>query len=416
MSGVFACPECGRELELEGLSPGRQVQCESCSTWVEVPFLPRAAGWKRGRFPRERPAWQSRLLRGALVFAGVVLIALTAGRMIGGRVRSGKERVLAELVASADEAFASGRYDVALREIEGAVAQARTIEREGSERLAGLLRRRDEASVREAEARLAAVGSLDPDRAVGESLTLKARAARDPALAPLADAIAAGLDESRLRQARADLDLARKELGAGRDDRAFAAAERLHARAEKLPDPDDRTFRDAARSVLEAAVGRSGVALPPVVGKFAAGSAGSYTAALEKPRAESLRRRGYLPQPRDSDWAALWVEKAPYRQTIEVAESYERPYLQSNNRTTLIDAGFELSHGGRSIWRARAFARTRVPLPDLPAYVSGHIGTAGRRDPDAERRLQKDALGQFIEQAGRSFRGLPARPAPGQGP
>ncbi len=139
MSDVFACPECGQELELEGFTPGRQIQCEVCSTWVEVPYFPRATEWKRGVRFRERPPWEAKLLRGAIVFAVVVLLGLTASRMIGGRVRSGKERVLAELIASADQAVAERRYDVALREIEGAVAQARTFEPEGSERLAELL-------------------------------------------------------------------------------------------------------------------------------------------------------------------------------------------------------------------------------------------------------------------------------------
>jgi hypothetical protein len=380
-------------------------------TWVEVPFFPRGAGWKRDHPPRDHAPWESKLLRGAILFAAIVLVGLMAGRMIDGRVRSGKERVLAELVASADEAFAARRYDVALREIEGAVAQARTFESEGSERLADLLKRRDETSLREAEARLSAVESLDPDRAVGESLTLHARAARDPALAPLADAIDARLDESRRRQARVDLDLARKELDAGRDSEAFAAAERLHARAEKLPEPDAGKFRDDARAVLEAAVGRSGVALPPVTGKFAAGSAEGYTMALERPRVESLRSRGYLPQPRKSAWASLWDEKAPYREAIQVAETQDAYYLQSKNRTTQVDGTFELFHGDRSAWRTRVVARTRVPLPDLPAYLAGHLGTAGRRDPEVERRLQHDALAQFVEQSARNLRGLPAREA-----
>ena len=411
MAGVFACPECGRKLELEGFSPGRQVQCEECLIWVEVPFFPREAGWKRGRRPRERSPWESKLLRGAILFATVVLLSLTASRMIGGRVRSGKERVLAELVASADEAFATRRYDVALREIEGAVAQARTFEREGSGRLAELLRRRDEASLREAEGRLGAIEALDPDRAVGESLTLQARAKRDPALAPLADAIEARLDESRLRQDEVDLALARRELDAGHDAEAFAAAERLHDRAGQLPESDSRRFRGDALGVLEAAVVRSGVALPPVVGKFAAGSAEAYTTALQRPRVESLRLRGYLPQPRRSPWASLWDEKAPYRETVQVAESQETLYLQSKNRTTQIDGTFELFHNGQSAWRARVVARTRVPLPDLPAYLAGHLGTAGRRDPEAERRLQHDALAQFIEQSARNLRGLPGREA-----
>ena len=412
MAGVFACPECGRELEVDDLSVGLEVQCEGCSTWVEVPFLPRASGWKRARRPTgRRSPWASKALRGAIVFAVVALSGLLATRVIGGRVRSDRERVLAELVASADEAESSRRYDDALREIAGAVAHARTFASEGSGRLAELEGRRGRVSLLDAKQRLAAVDSLKPDQAVGESLTLADRARRDRALAPLADAVAAKLAESRLRQAEADRELARGSHDSGRDAEAIAAAERLYDRAGQLADPDARRFRDDAQGVLEAAVARSGVALPPVVGRFVAGSAESYSAALERHRAESLRARGYVPQPRRSPWAKLWDEKAPFRETVQVVEGQDELYLQSKNRTTQVDGTFELLHGDRVVWKNRVFARTREPLPDLSAYLAGHLATAGRRDPDAERRLHDDALAQFVEQAARNLRGLPGREA-----
>ena len=407
MAGTFACPECGRELAVEGLSPGREVQCEECSTWVEVPFLPRAAGWKRARRPRRRSPWESKALRGAIAFAMVAMVGLAASRMIGGRVRSGRESVLAELLASADRAEADRRYDVALREIEGAVAQARTFELEGSGRLAGLLERRDRVSFREAQDRLAAIEALDPDRAVGESLTLEERARRDPALAPLAGTIGGRLDESRRRQAAADLELARRSLDAGQDARAFEVAERLHDRAGHLPDREGRRFRDDARAVLEAAVGRSGAALPPVVGRFVAGSAQAYSSTVDRHRVEALRARGYLPQPHRSPWSSLWDEKAPFRLTVQVAETQEELYLQSKNRTTQIDGTIELFRDGRSSWRTRMVARTRSPLPDLPAYLAGRLATAAHRDPEVERRLHDDALAHFVEQASKNLKALP---------
>ena len=181
MSGVFACPECGQELDVEGYSPGREVQCEECLTWVEVPFLRRNSGWKDGRRSTRRSPWlESKTLRGAIVFAAVALLGLAATQMIGGRVRSDKEQVLAELLRSTDEAEASKRFDVALREIEGALAQARSIDPKGSERLVELKCRRDRLSLQEAEARLDEVETLDPDHAVGESLTIAERARHDP--------------------------------------------------------------------------------------------------------------------------------------------------------------------------------------------------------------------------------------------
>jgi hypothetical protein len=280
---------------------------------------------------------------------------------------------------------------------------------EGSDRLAELMSRRDRVSVRDAELRLEAVDSLVPDKAVGESLTLAQKSRHDRALAPLADAIATKLAASRLRQAEADLKLARNLYESGRDAETITVAERLFDRADQLAQSDARRFRDDAQGVLEASVTRSGVALTPVSGRFAAGSAESYSAVLDQHRAESLRVHGYVPQPRRSPWAKLWDEKAPFRETVLVTESQESLYLQSKNRTTQIDANFEFLHNGRVIWKTRVVARTREPLPDLPAYLAGHLATAGRRDPDAERKLRDDALAHFIEQAAKSLRGLPAR-------
>ena len=51
--------------------------------------------------------------------------------------------------------------------------------------------------------------------------------------------------------------------------------------------------------------------------------------------------------------------------------------------------------------------QTRSPLPDVPAYLA----TAGKRDPDAERRLPADALAQFVERSAKNLRGLPTRDA-----
>jgi hypothetical protein len=410
MAGVFACPECGQELEVEGSSPGREVQCEECLTWVEVPFFPRNSEWKRGRQSTPRSPWlESKILRGAVVFAGVALLGLIATRMIGGRVRSDKEQVLAVLLASTDEAEASKRFDVALREIEGALAQARSIDPTGSQRLVELKCRRDRISLREAEARLAVVDELDPDRAVGESLTIAERARHDPALDPLAGTIEARLDGSRRRQAEADLQCARRALESGKDAEAFAAAERLHDRAEQLADPARKLYQDEARAVLEAAVEHSGVALPPVTGRFAVGSAEAYTETLQRQRVEALKARGYLPQPRLSPWAILWSEKAPWQATVQIVESREEYYLQSKNRITQVDGTFELIRNGHVLWKTRVFARTRMPLPDLPAYLAGHLATAGKRNPETERTLHDDAVAQFVEQTARNLRGLPAR-------
>ena len=99
-----------------------------------------------------------------------------------------------------------GATTSALREIEGAVAQARTFEPRGLRPARRAARRRDRASLREAEGQ--AGGGRRPRPRPGRRRVAHPRRAGPtrPALAPLAEAIEARLAASRLRQAEADLD------------------------------------------------------------------------------------------------------------------------------------------------------------------------------------------------------------------
>ncbi len=421
MGGQFACPECGQGLELRGLTPGRAVRCDACETWVEVPFLPRADGWRlpgparagsgRGR-GRGRPGrwWESKALRGALGFAVLVVGGLMASRMVGGRVRSDRERVLAELVAAGDRAEAAGDPAAALIEAEAALAQARTIDPPGSARLVELDRRRGLASIREARGRLEALGGLDPARAVGEALTLLARSKADPALAPLAPAIEAAADAARLARVEAAADAARRLAAEGRAAEAFAAAVAWHDHAGGLAEADARPARDAAEAAIEDLVARFGIALPPTSGRFLAGSGEGYDRALAPPLLETCKLKGYLPPPAPgSPWRESWDDRAPFRLTLRVAESQDETYLQSRSRATEVEGHYELTRRGSSAWQGRVVARTRQPLPNMTAYQAGHLATSDRRDPAVERRFQDDALAQFIEQSARSFKGIPTR-------
>ncbi|WP_435019861.1 hypothetical protein TA3x_001518 [Tundrisphaera sp. TA3] len=413
MIGTFACPECGRELEVEGMAPGGLVRCEDCATWVEIPFLPRAAPSKRWRSPRRRAPWERTALRAGLVLMGLALVAATASRMVGDRLRAGRERVLAELIASADAAESENRPDRALIEIEAAVARARAIR---SDRLDALLERRDAASLREARSRLAALASLDPARAVGEALTLRDRAATDPALAPLAGAIAEALDDQRMRQAGADRDAARAALDAGRASDAFLAAARLHDHAGPLPPGEARKARDEAEALMDSAVSRFGVALPPASGRFLFGSIEAYNARLDGPWSEALRAKGYLPQPRRSPWRDLWDARAPFRATTEIVETPGPPFLQSRNLTTEIDGTLQLEQLGRVLWANRVAVTADAFPPSLSVHGGAGSAASNRRDPEVERRLHESTLARFVERASRKLTGLPDRatvsPAP----
>ena len=425
MGGSFACPECDQAIRLRGLTPGREVVCPACATLIEVPYLPRANPAQSRREVRPeirrggRGSWQRGMSRGAkrrlrwgLALGAVLGVALVTWWSVGrieARARSNQERVLAELIAASDRAEAAHNPVASFREIEAALSQARKIDPPGSTRLRDLIERRNRSALGEIQARLAALDRLRIDQGVGEALILLERVDHDPALAPLADEVAARLESVRTRQADADRDQARIALEAGRGIEAFEAAARGFERAEQLTDPRTTTrIQGETKALLVAAVERFGATIPERNEPNAPGSIHAFAGAIW---AESLRSRGYLLKSDKSAWDEVWTDHAPYQASMTLDESPEGLYLQSENRATQIDGRFRLSSRGQSVWETRIFARTRAPIPDLPAFLAGRLATASRRDPEIEQRLRDDARASFRAQAARNFRGLPA-PAP----
>ncbi len=424
MGESFACPECGEEIAVRGLTPGREVICPACSTRVEVPYLPRVPlkpkRWDRrasgaGRSGRMSRA-SKRRIRWALAGGAVLAVAMAtwwAVGSIGSKARSDRERVLRELIASSDAATAAGNPGAAFREITAAVTQLRKIDPDGSTRLDDLLQRRDQAARAEVQARLQALGRLTVEQGVGEARILADRARKDPALATLADEIGGKLEAATLRLAEAERSRARDALKAGQGLAAFTAANRAYTSAGGLSARQDSDRLQAeARALIVAAVERFGVATTAVE-EIKTGPADGFAATIWT---EALAARGYLLLPAGSPWAEVWTAHAPYQATSKVVEARDDLYLQSQNRATRIDGQFALTVRGRLLWQVRVFAQTRSPIPDLPAYLAGRLATADHRDPEVERRLRDDARTAYRLQADRNFRGIPVpAPAPSTG-
>src|SRR5260370_10276102 len=112
MDGTFACPECGCEICLRGLSPGRQVVCDWCKSLVEVPYIPRADQIKRMRRDRTRArAHRLRLPAWAWAVAGLLSVAIvlaSVGRVVVGRWQSAEAATVAQLVESSRAAAGAG--------------------------------------------------------------------------------------------------------------------------------------------------------------------------------------------------------------------------------------------------------------------------------------------------------------------
>ena len=407
MTGTFACPECGDEVTLQGATPGREVQCAQCGTWVEVPYLPRDGVWTRPRFRKSRPAWVIPLAWAGVGLLAVVVAVMAGGKYVASRGVAAREASLAEFLRAADAAERSGLPGHAISEVEAALALIGPAEPTGSRRLAALRRRRDALSVREAEARMAASSGLDPLAAVGALLSIQARARGDRALDPLAATIRLALDEARRRQVAADLASARRSGDSGRPFEVLAMADRALTVADKLGTADLDAARSEAEGLVAPIVGRIGVIVEARPGQFTLGSISAYDVAIGARLVDALRRQGYVPKPGKGPTRAFWDRHALYRLSYQVVETQDARYLQSPNRLSEITASLMLTKGRETPWQDRMTGRTQVPLPALPAYLAGRIAIAERRDPETERRLYDSARSQLLEQVDLKTRGIP---------
>jgi hypothetical protein len=344
-------------------------------------------------------------------WAGVGLLAALVAFVAWSKVSTSRshavrDATLETLLASADAAEKARRPDRALSEIEAALALLRQDDGGCGDRLEELTARRDALSVREAEARIAAAAKAEPESAVGDLLSLQARARTDRALEPLVPAILKAVDVERLRQAEAALATSRRALDEKRALDALAAGERALAVADKLSGEPSRSIAAEAERLMAPVLARLGVVVVQLPGKFTLGSEASYDAALGPIVIDALRHRGFAPRPASGPAAALWDRHATRRLEFHVAESKGVLYLESQNRITQIITTLTLTRGSTTLWQGAVTARTRVPLPALSAHASTRIGVAGR-DLDMEHKLYEDARASTLDRVAAQLRGLP---------
>jgi hypothetical protein len=399
MARAFACPECGASITLTSLGAGRQARCGVCGTWVEVPFFPRA-----GRSHRRRRRWWAWAGFGTAL-VGVVLAVVGITRFIQGRDRDALRARLGELTASADAFEQAGRFGDAFRELDAALRLARAHRDACAEQMDHLGRRRDMLAHRDAEALLAGAATAEPAQAVATCEELLDRCAADPALADLDGRVRDQLRRARIRQAETDLAAARQALANGQPRQAVDRAAQVLQTARGLPPGPSQRFTAEAHALAERVARRRGVLL------VFPGGRNPLTDRLDPLLTNALHERGYVSLPARSPFHSLWEEQAPYRLTVAITETLEGFYLQSQNRTSRIDAELTLTEGTIRRWSAHLMGRTRVPLLDLPAFEAGRLAVGSRRDPAIERRFRDDAEAALLAVLDAKLAGLPVCPA-----
>jgi hypothetical protein len=409
MTGTFACPECGSEVTLVGATPGREVRCAHCEAWVEVPYLPRHGVWTRPRFRKARPSWVIPLAWTGVAVLAVIVAAVSATRIVASRSRAARDASLEEILRAAETEERAGRTYRALSEVEAAITFLRPSEPAGSERLASLARRRDALSVIEAERRLAAAETAAPDAAVGDLLSLQARARADRAIDALTPVIQRAIEAARRRQVAADLASARRARDEGRPLDALSLAVRALTITDKLE--SDRNSAHAAEAEASALLApileQIGVVVVQLPGQYTIGTPDSYESTLGARAVDALRKQGFAPRPPTGPARPLWDQHASYRLEFQLVETQPSLYLQSKSRVSEIKAVLCLRRHGQAIWTEQITGRTQVPLPDIAAFQASRLAVSDHRDPDTERRFYDNARRAVLDAIDIKLRVLP---------
>jgi hypothetical protein len=393
MDGSFACPECGSEVEVRGVAPGRNVRCAFCHRLLEVPFLPRAAdlSWKRKRFAR--PRWLS-WAWAALGLVSAVVVVAGAWHLANRQFTSYQERSINHLLESSRKHEANGRFSEALIDLDAALGIAREAGPVMLERLGPERKKRPEIARRDASEIL---DRLSRDQAasfrLGDWLNLKARAAKDRDLDALSELIDAQFQAALRKRVELDLSNARRAFQSLDVVSTLALCEQIAALVAHLRVSVQSEVLAETKELVTQVVCTHGIMVDVPRGHFIYGS-GSYVSDMLPVLTKALERKGYLPNKDRSRWNPLWSH-ASYRIQLRVSELQEGNYLASENRLTRIEAELTLMSQSTVIWQTKPTARSEVPLPNLPAYLASRVATS--RSEEFESLLYNSARGQINE-------------------
>ena len=415
MEGVFACPDCGSEIQVQGLSPGREMRCDWCSARVEVPFIPRAEQIKRLRtIGRGRRRFWPRWVWCLVGLLCVMIVAAGLNRWIQARWRSDESDSLAKLIAISEKAEKAGRLDDALVHLEGALVLLKkrnpTVV---STELSELTNRRDDLARGDFMKGLEALrkaphyASVDLEPIIGRGLNLLARARSDSALIDFDDQVVAELDRLRTLWAVSDAIHAEAALKAGEFAKAAEYSEHQYETAEHIPAADRLPQQVMASNRVESIIRRCGLVVEFAPSSYTLGSDKTYAGLLLPSLKSTMIRSGYYPKPSKTVFERQWRKNVPFRLVITIKERREGAYYQSANRLSYLQSQLEFLRGDRRLMLQTANAQSAVPLPGLATFVANRVALGTQRSAEFERMLYENARSALLERLGLSFKSLP---------
>jgi hypothetical protein len=394
MDGSFACPECGSDVQVRGLAPGRQVRCEFCHRLLEVPYLPRAAGapWKRRRYTR--PKWVAWAWAGLCLLL-VVILGAGAMKFLRRQYDSIQDRSINRLLESSRGHEAEGRLGEALIDLDAAIQVAEKAGPAWMKRLERDQARRADLARRDARGVL---GALRRNEAtpfgLGAWLTLIERAKRDRDLAALGTEIDECFQVSVTAQITRELAQARQNRSAGNLVASMNACDHAGSLLAHLAKDTQPAFRQETEALVADLLKTAGITVVVPQGRFVYGS-NSYVSEMLPILDQALEAKGYLPRRESSPWRELWRHSA-YQMRLAIQEIQEGTYPSTQNRLTLILVEVALTSGEKQIWQRTARARSTAPLPHLPANLARQIAVSSERSDEFEQLLYKNARDQVV--------------------
>ena len=125
---------------------------------------------------------------------------------------------------------------------------------------------------------------------------------------------------------------------------------RMYQTVEDLSNPTRRELRDQAVALAEQIIGRHGIVIEPVTGKFTLGSPESYETLLRPSLNHELQKHGFLPRTGSTPWDDLWLTHSRYRLTTVIQERQDDVYLDSLNRVSSIESRLSVFDGSQVLW------------------------------------------------------------------
>ncbi len=417
MEGSFACPECGKILEVQGRAPGRQIRCDFCGRLLEVPYLVRnaPANWKRKRLTR--PAWFVWTCAG-LGTVLALLVILVATRFLGGRRDSLNSRSVERLLKSSRDHENDRRLDLALVDLDAAIDLATQVGMATKPAIQAARESRRDLATRDVQDVLSALsGSTGPIFPIGRWLELRARCKRDHDLRSLVEPVETAFQTWLPRFLDRSLATAQREANEGAARAALDRCDEIASLIEHLAPLEREARRASASRLVGQLVASQGVVVLTPRGTFVLGSQTSYEREMLPMVARTLEAKGYLPYRPQSSFRDLW-RRAAYQLRLVVTESLEGNYLSSQNRLSRIEVDLDLEFAAdrTRIWRTMPTARTQVPLPNLPALLSSRAAANPERSEEIERMLYADARGRIDEKVSFALSNLPPRGVISTGP